>query len=90
MSCDFNKIINDYTKDDFDFGFSTTTESEFTSDRDLAISEYKTKLEKVEKLIMPLLVNLNKNLGSDIIKWPNRGPVIEQKIKELLKITRGT
>ena len=89
MSYDFNKIVNEYTKDDFDFGFSTTAESEFTSDRDLAISEYKIKLENVEKLVMPLLVNLNKNLESDIIKWPNRGPIIEQKIKELLKITRG-
>mgnify|MGYP001403078513 CR=1 FL=1 len=89
MSHDFNKIINEYDKDNFDFGFSTTSELEFTSSHDLEIAEYKTKLENVEKLIMPLLVNLNKNLESDIIKWPNRGPVIEQKIKELLKITRG-
>ncbi len=87
---DFSKIIADYEKDNFDFGFSTTTEQEFTSGRDLEISDYKSRLEKVEKLIMPLLINLNKNLDSEIIKWPNRGPVIDKKIKELLKLTRGT
>ena len=38
---------------------------------------------------MPLLTNLMKNPETEIIKWPNRGPIIEQKIKELLNITRG-
>jgi len=90
MSYDINKILADYEQDNFDFGFSTTTEKEFTSERDSVINQYKTKLDKVEKLIMPLLINLNKNLDSEIIKWPNRGPVIDKKIKELLKITRGT
>lgn len=89
MTYDLNKILSEYDQDNFDFGFSTTTEQEFTSERDLAIGEYRKKLEKVEKLIMPLLINLNKNLESEIIKWPNRGPVIEKKIKELIKITRG-
>jgi hypothetical protein len=58
--------------------------------------EYKALIEKdvkerlalVEKLILPLLVNLMKNPEKDTIKWPGRAPIIEKQIEKILLITR--
>lgn len=50
--------------------------------------DVKDKLVQVEKLIMPLLVNLMKNPEKDTIKWPNRAPMIEKQIEKILAITR--
>ena len=50
--------------------------------------DVKEKLAAVEKLILPLLVNLMKNPEKDTIKWPNRAPVIEKQIEKILAITR--
>ena len=63
--------------DEFDV-IKTTTES-----------EVKGKLTDVEKLIMPLLVNLLKTADKDYIHWPNRKDKIQSQIDSLLEITRG-
>ena len=63
--------------DEFDV-IKTTTES-----------EVKSKLTDVEKLIMPLLVNLLKTADKDYIHWPNRKEKIQSQIDRLLEITRG-
>ena len=63
----------------------------------LDTDEYKTLIEKdvkvkliaVEKLILPLLVNLTKNPQQDTIKWPGRAPIIEKQIEKILAITRA-
>jgi hypothetical protein len=63
----------------------------------LNTDEYKTLIEKdvkdkltsVEKLILPLLVNLMKNPEKDTIKWPGRVPIIEKQIEKILAITRS-
>ena len=63
----------------------------------LDTDEYKTLIEKdvkkkladVEKLIIPLLVNLMKNPEKDTIKWPNRTPVIQAQIDKIIAITRS-
>lgn len=63
----------------------------------LDTDEYKTLIEKdvkdklvaVEKLILPLLVNLMKNPEKDTIKWPGRAPIIEKQIEKILAITRS-
>ena len=52
-------------------------------------SEVKDKLTDVEKLIMPLLVNLLKTADKDYIHWPNRKEKIQSQIDKLLAITRG-
>ena len=39
--------------------------------------DVKAKLTAVEKMILPLLVNLMKNPEKDTIKWPGRAPIIE-------------
>ena len=63
--------------DEFDV-IKTTTES-----------EVRSKLTDVEKLIMPLLVNLLKTADKDYIHWPNRKDKIQSQIDTLLEITRG-
>ena len=49
----------------------------------------KEKLASLEKLILPLLVNLMKNPQQDTIKWPGRAPIIEKQIEKILAITRS-
>ena len=77
-----------------DFGFTTATEEEVTEPivtdvRAATVEELKSKLLEVEKMVMPLLVNLMKNPEKEYIKWPNRVPVIEQQIQKILAITRS-
>jgi hypothetical protein len=50
--------------------------------------DVKERLASVEKLILPLLVNLMKNPEKDTIKWPGRAPIIEKQIEKILLITR--
>jgi chromosome segregation ATPase len=56
--------------------------------REAAVDE---KLKDVEKLIIPLLINLIKpdSLEKKYIYWPNRKPIIERQIKRIMAITRG-
>jgi peptidoglycan hydrolase CwlO-like protein len=63
--------------DEFDI-IKTTTED-----------QVRSKLTDVEKLIMPLLVNLLKTSDKDYIHWPNRKEKIQSQINKLLEITRG-
>jgi hypothetical protein len=51
--------------------------------------DVKVKLNALEKMIMPLLVNLMKNPEKDTIKWPGRAPIIEKQIEKILAITRA-
>lgn len=90
---DYNltKIIEEYSKLD-DFGFSTESEDEFNAviaEKDETVEEYKARLQQVEKIIMPFLTKLLKTADQPIIKWPNRGPVLEQQIQKILTLTRG-
>jgi len=77
-----------------DFGFTAATEEELTEPiltdvKAATVEELKSKLLEVEKLVMPLLVNLLKDADSkEYIKWPNRRPVIEAQIQRILKVTR--
>ena len=48
----------------------------------------KEDLLNVEKIIMPLLKNLQKNPDDIYIKWPNRKDVIEKQIRKIVAITR--
>lgn len=51
--------------------------------------EVKGKLIEVEKLIMPLLVNLLKTSDREYIHWPNRHETVQAQVDRLLAITRG-
>ncbi len=91
MTEDVDKIIAEYTKSGFDFGFSSSDKDleKETLDKDKEILELKNKLKATEKLIMPFLVNLV-NAKGDTIKWPQekRQKEIKEQIEKLLKLTR--
>lgn len=51
--------------------------------------ENREKFGAIEKLIIPLLMNLAKNSDTNpYIHWPNRKQVVEEQIKKILTITR--
>ena len=51
--------------------------------------DYEKKLEEVESLVLPLLVNLTKNPEREFIKWPNRAESVQGHINKILEVTRG-
>jgi hypothetical protein len=51
--------------------------------------EVRGKLIQVEKMVMPLLVNLLKTSDREYIHWPNREKTVQAQIDKLLAITRG-
>jgi hypothetical protein len=69
------KLMN--LDDEFDVVKSTTE------------ADVRSRLIDVEKLIMPLLVNLLKSADKDYIHWPNRKEKIQAQIDKLLSMTRG-
>ena len=90
MGYDINKILSEYG--DQDFGFSAVDEAEYEAviaEKDETVEEYKTRLAQVEKIIMPFLTNLYKSASQPYIHWPNRGPVLEEQMQRILKLTRG-
>lgn len=90
MEYDINKILNEYS--DNDFGFSAVDEVEYQAviaEKDETVEEYKERLQQVEKIIMPFLTNLYKTADQPYIHWPNRGPIIEKQMQKVLKLTRG-
>ena len=51
--------------------------------------ENKEKFSSIEKLVIPLLMNLAKDSDTNpYIHWPNRKQVVEEQIKKILTITR--
>ena len=96
------KIPQEYLDMTNDFGFTAVDDDEvaepivesYKSASDKSIDELaKTaqgKLLEVERLIMPLLVNLLKDAETKhYIKWPNRKAPIERFMEKLLTITRS-
>jgi len=86
--------------DEMDFGFSAVSEEELREmERKLQektvlqethikqISKtHEEKLETLYKLIMPLLVNLQKNPDKDYIYWPSRAEKVQEFIKKVDKL----
>ena len=51
---------------------------------------YAERMKKVEKLTIPLLLNLAKNSDTNpYIHWPNRKEIVEEQIQKILTVTRG-
>jgi hypothetical protein len=53
------------------------------------LEQTSTKLMDLEKMIIPLLVNLMKNPDKEYIYWPNRKEKIQEQIDKIIAITRG-
>lgn len=89
-----SKIPVEYLDLSNDFGFTAVDESEVADPlvNQVATSANQTtqqKLQAIEKLVIPLLVNLMKNPEKEYIHWPNRVPMIEKQMEKILAITRG-
>ena len=87
---DFDKLAKEYDTSD-DFGFSAVSEADYNSviDKTAATADdYKERLQKVEKMIIPFLMKLQTTGDKEYIYWPNRKPIIEAQIEKILKLTR--
>lgn len=51
--------------------------------------QYLEKMKEVEKLVLPLLVNLTKNPEREYLYWPDRSEKVKQQIGKVLSITRN-
>ena len=85
-----------------DFGFSAVSEDELkarerdlearatqqTEQMTLVSKTYEEKLEALYRLIMPLLVNLQKNPEKEYILWPNRAEKVKEFIAKVDKIVQ--
>lgn len=49
----------------------------------------KSRFEKIEELILPLIQNLIDSSDKDKINWPNRREPLEKLKSEILKLTRN-
>jgi len=54
-----------------------------------AVDDVNAKLTAVEKIVMPLLVNLLKTAEKEYIYWPNREKAVKETADKILKLTRG-
>jgi len=52
-------------------------------------SNESEKLKQMEEIITPLLNGLIDTADKDWIHWPNRRPILEAKLQEIKRITRG-
>lgn len=88
---DFDKVFEEYSDVDDDFGFSAVSEDEYNAvinDSAQTAENYKKKLAEVEKLVIPFLKKLHESGDKEYIYWPNRKPAIEKQIQKILKLTR--
>jgi hypothetical protein len=74
---------------DFDFGFTTVSETDFKTRENQVAKQVEqqvtassnAKVEKMYKMIMPLLLNLKKDADkNEYIYWPNRSTKIDEFI----------
>ena len=73
-----------------DQGVSISTALESVEDmKENLQRDYEKKLEEIESLVLPLLVNLTKNPEREFIKWPNRAESVQGHINKILEVTRG-
>ena len=59
-----------------------------TITKEVQNADVEKRFKSIEKVIIPLLYNLQKT-DEPYIHWPNRGPIIKAQIEKLLKLTRG-
>jgi len=51
-------------------------------------NQYKEKIAEVEKLVLPLLINLTRNADQEYLYWPDRSEKVKSQIDKILKVTR--
>lgn len=81
-----NKYLDLDESEDFGFSFETADNSELQNTKD-KVKDLQDRLKAVEKMFLPFLENLMKDSDKEMIKWPNRKPILEKQIKKLKKLT---
>lgn len=79
-----NKYIDVETDNDFGFTFEDETSIEPVINE---VEDLKLRLQAVRKIYLPFLENLAKNSEQPIIKWPDRGPILNKQIAKLKQLT---
>ena len=77
MAYDLNKILLEYG--DNDFGFTAVDEAEYNAviaQKDETVEEYKSRLQQVEKIVMPLLINLLKKVDFPTLGLPTMATIL--------------
>ena len=88
---DFDKLAKEYGDIGDDFGFTAVSEEEYNAvinDTTQTADNYKKRLQELEKMIVPFLQKLHSTGDKEYIYWPNRKPLIEKQIEQILKLTR--
>lgn len=88
----------EYDDESFDFGFTTVSEIDFKARENQVAKQVEQqvtasseeKMQKLEKLILPLLYNLKKDPEQEYIRWPNREDIITKQIEKITAITRSS
>ncbi len=74
-----------------DFGFTFDSDDAIVADAIAPVSDeitdLKKRLEAIRKIYLPLLQNLSKNADQPIIRWPDRGPILQKQITKLTMLT---
>ena len=90
---DFQKILDEYKVTENDFGFSAVSEEEYNAKisdaSSLTAEQYKDRLMKLEKIVIPFLQKLHSTSDQEYIYWPNRKDILETEMKRILELTRG-
>jgi hypothetical protein len=85
----------EYDDESFDFGFTTVSEQDFKIKETTVVQQVtkevteasNVKVERIYKMIMPLLLNLKKDADkNEYIYWPNRGKKIDEFVAILDKL----
>jgi hypothetical protein len=59
------------------------------AEREKLEQETKAKLNELEALIVPLMINLMKNPEKEYLYWPGRKEKVQEQLNKILAITRG-
>lgn len=74
-----------------DFGFTFDNEDAIVAGAIAPVSDevtdLKNRLNAIRKIYLPLLQNLAKNADQPIIRWPDRGPILQKQITKLTMLT---
>jgi len=57
--------------------------------KNLLTYQYKVKIKEVEKLVLPLLVNLSRSPEKEYLLWPDRAEKVQGQINKILEVTRA-
>jgi hypothetical protein len=77
-----------------DFGFSFANEDELIetntnhSSLQAEVDNLRNRIQSLDKMFRPLLINLSKDPDKAMIKWPNRKEMIDKQLKKLDSITK--